>query len=179
MLKKSKSWISKRQSLALRLTDAVKGMVKDGAICARTAEEIARLPEDIQVSFACNVVRDGLSKTSVEQLVSLYAREDSGSALRETIVASPQTVLDARVVESVSRRKEKRSMGERIAGSAGFLIRLATELKGLLAKADPQSLHMVSIDLNNLLVILTDLQTILDGIIGGVFPGKPQGGGAS
>ena len=71
LLKKSKSWISKRQSLALKLTEDVKGMVKDGLICARTAEEIAKLPEDKQLSFAGNAVRDGLSKTNVGQLVSL------------------------------------------------------------------------------------------------------------
>jgi len=178
LLMKSKSWISKRQSLALRLTENVKGMVKDGVICARTAEEIAKLPEDIQVSFASNVVRDGLSKTNVEQLVSLYTREEPGSALRDTILKSPLAALDACAVGSVSRHKEKRSISQRIAGSAGFLIRMGTELKELLAKADSQSLHMVSTDLNNLRAILTDLRTVLAGILAGVSPGKPQGGGA-
>ena len=181
LLKKSKAWISKRQLLALKLADNVKGMVKDGVICARTAEEIARLPEDIQVSFACNVIRDGLSKTNVAQLVSLYTREEPGSALRDTILKSPQAALDACAAESVSspnasRHKEKRSMGERIAANAGFLIRMSTELKELLAKAEPQSLHMLSADLNNLRVILTDLQTVLAGILADVSPGKPQGG---
>ncbi len=60
LLRKSKSWISKRQSLALKLTEDVKDMVKDGLICARTAEEVAKLPEDIQFSFAGKIVRDGL-----------------------------------------------------------------------------------------------------------------------
>ena len=180
LLKKSKFWISKRQLLALKLTDNVKGMVKDGVICARTAEEIARLPEDIQVSFARKIVMDGLSKTNVGQLVSLYTREEAGSALRDAILESPQAVLDAYAVESsVSRRKEKRSMGERIAGNAGFLIRMATEFKDLLAKTDSQSVLMVSADLNNLRAILTDLRTVLDGILVGVSPGKLQGGGAS
>jgi len=175
LLKKSKSWISKRQLLALRLTDNVKGMVKDGVICARTAEEIARLPEAIQLSFAGKVVMDGLSKSNVGQLVSLYTRAEPGSALRDAILESPQAVLDAHAVESVSRRKEKRSMGERIAGSAGFLIRMGTELKGLLAKADSQSLFMASADLSNLRAILTDLRIVLDGILAGVSPGKLQG----
>jgi len=163
--------------LALKLVDNVKGMVKDGVICARTAEEIARLPEDIQVSFAGKIVRDGLSKTDVGQLVSLYTREEPGSALRDAILETPQAVLDAYAVEPVSRRKDKRSVGERIAGSAGFLIRMSTELKELLAKAEPQTLHMVSADLNNLRAILADLLTVLDVILATVSPGKPQGGG--
>jgi ParB-like chromosome segregation protein Spo0J len=178
LLKKSKSWISKRQLLALKLTDNVKGMVKDGVICARTAEEIARLPGDVQLSFACKVVRDGLSKTNVEQLVSLYTYTDPDGALRDTILESPQVVLDAYKVEPVKRRKENRSMSERIAGNAGFLIRMGTELKGLLAKTEPQSLNMVTSDLNNLRVILADLLTVLDVILAEVSPGKLQGGEA-
>jgi ParB-like chromosome segregation protein Spo0J len=176
LLKKSKSWISKRQLLALKLTDNVKGMVKDGVICARTAEEIARLPGDVQLSFACKVVKDGLSKTDVGQLVSLYTRTDPGGALRDAILESPQAVLDAYAVEPVKRRKENRSMGERVANSAGLLIRMATELKGLLAKTEPHSLSMLMPDLNNLRVILADLRTVLDIIIAPVSPGKLQGG---
>jgi ParB-like chromosome segregation protein Spo0J len=179
LLKKSKSWISKRQSLALKLTDNVKGMVKDGVICARTAEEIARLPEDIQVSFAGKVVMDGLSKTNVGRLVNLYTREESGSALREAIMESPQAVLDTYVVESVRRRKEKRSIGERIAGSCGFLIRMGTELKQLLAESEPQNLRILRTALENLRAILTDLLTVLNGVLAHVSPGKPQGGEAS
>jgi len=176
LLKKSKSWISKRQLLALKLTSNVKGMVKDGVICARTAEEIARLPEDAQFQFACKVVRDCLSKTNVGQLVSLYTRTGSDGALRDAILESPQAVLDAYKVEPVKRRKENRSMGERIVNSTGFLIRMATELKGLLAKTEPQSLNMLIPDLSNLRVILADLRTVLDIILVGVSPGKPQGG---
>jgi hypothetical protein len=178
LLKKSKSWISKRQLLALKLTDNVKGMVKDGVICARTAEEIARLPFDVQLSFACKVARDGLSKTNVVQLVSLYTRTDPGGALRDAILESPQAVLDTYTVLPVKRRGASRSMGERIANSAGFLIRIATELKGLLAQPEPQSLNMVISDLNNLRTILADLRTVLDATLAGVSPGKPPGGDA-
>jgi ParB-like chromosome segregation protein Spo0J len=161
LLKKSKSWISKRQLLALKLTDNVKGMVKDGVICSRTAEEIARLPGDVQLSFACKVARDGLSKTNVGQLVSLYTRTNPGGALRDAILESPQAVLDAYTAEPVRRRKENRSIGERIAGSCGFIIRMSTELKGLLAKAEPQYLNMVISDLNNLRVVGADLLVVL------------------
>ena len=179
LLKKSKSWISKRHSLISRLTEDVKVMVKDGLICPRTAEEIAKLPEDVQFSFAVTIVRDGLSKTNVGQLVSLYTREEIDSALRKAILDSPLTVLDACPTSSVSRRKEKRGIAERIAGNIGFLIRLAYELKELLAKSDTQILDMVRSDLCELQTAIIDLNTILKGITTGVFPGKLQGGDIS
>jgi ParB-like chromosome segregation protein Spo0J len=78
LLNKSKSWLSKRQSLSLRLTDGVKEMVRDGVVCARTAEEIAKLPGDVQAEFASSVVRDGLNKNQTGQLANLYIQEDAG-----------------------------------------------------------------------------------------------------
>jgi ParB-like chromosome segregation protein Spo0J len=178
LLKKSKSWISKRQSLAQKLSEDVKGMVKDGVICARTAEEIAKMPGDLQVAFAGSVVRDGLSKTNVGQLVSLYTREESDGALRETIVNSPLDALDACPAGPVARRKGKRGIAERIAGNIGFLIRLAYEIKGLLATADAQGVTMASAHLGELRIALVDLKTILDMIVAQVSPGKHQGGDA-
>ena len=179
LLNKSKSWISKRHLLAQKLSEDVKGMVKDGVICARTAEEIAKIPEGLQVVFASNVVRDGLSKTNVGQLVRLYTREESDSALKEAILDTPLVVLDAYPIAPVARRKEKRGIAERIAGSAGFLIRLAYELKGLLAGADTQSLTMANPHLSELYVALVDLKTVLNMIVAPVSPGKLLGGGAS
>jgi ParB family chromosome partitioning protein len=176
LLKKSKSWISKRQSLAVRLSETVKGMVKDGVICARSAEEVAKLPEDVQVMFVSKIIRDGLSKTDVGQLVSKYTREDADSALREAILESPLVVLDTCPVRTVSRRKEKRGLPERIAGNAGFLIRLLMELKGLLAQADTRCLKLNATHLNGLYAALTDLKTVLDGISSSCFPGETSRG---
>jgi len=178
LLKKSKSWISKRQSLALRLSEDVKGMVKDGVICARTAEEIAKLPEKVQVTFASNVVRDGLPKGGVGQLVSLYTRSDSDSVLRGAILDSPLSVLGACPAGTVARRIEKRGPAERIAGNADFLIRLAYELRGLLITADVYIIDMVSSHLDELRNSLTGLNTVIERMISTVSPGKPnlQGG---
>jgi len=179
LLKKSKSWISKRQSLALRLSEDVKGMVKDGVICARTAEEIAKLPGDVQFTFANNVARDGLSKTSAGQLISLYIREETDSAVRAAILESPLAVMDTLPVGFAARQKEKRGLAERIAGNAGFIFRLVYELKSLLAKADAQELAAVNSCLKDLRASMDDLKTVIDVISAGVSPGKPQGGAAS
>ncbi|MCL2474323.1 MAG: ParB/RepB/Spo0J family partition protein [Alphaproteobacteria bacterium] len=177
LLKKSKSWISKRQSLAVRLSEDVQRMVRDGTICARSAEEIAKMPKELQVKFAINVARDGLSKTSVAALVSLYLREESDSVTRDAILNTPLSVLDGQPTVSSTRRKEKRGPGERIADNAGFLIRLLYELKGLLAQADNQTISQTRSHLLKLRRAVSDLKIVLDGIYTGVFPGKPQEGG--
>jgi ParB-like chromosome segregation protein Spo0J len=176
LLKKSKSWISKRQSLASRLSEEVKGMVKDGLICARTAEEIAKMPKDLQVAFASNVARDDLNKTNVSQLVGLYTREEPGSALQAAIMDSPLSVLSACPVGATTRRKEKRGSAERITGNVGFIIRLVDELKGVLAQADENSLAMSNSHLGELGKSLADLKTVLELVGAGVSPGKLQGG---
>ena len=172
LLKKSKSWISKRQALALKLSEEVKEMVRGGVICVRAAEEIAKLPSDVQFSFACTAARDGLNKTNVGALVGLYRREDTGEALRGTILNTPLTVLDTAAVKTALRPKEKRGLPERIASAAGFLIRLADEICGLLSIADTQSMAMVSVELNRLRMATADMKVILDGWHADVFPGK-------
>jgi len=176
LLKKSKSWLSKRQSLALKLSEKVKEMVRDGVICVRAAEEIAKLPPEVQFPFACTTARDGLNKANVEMLVGLYRREDTGETLRETILNNPLTVLDTAVVETVPRRNEKRGLPERITSAAGFLIRLADELSGLLTIADTQSLSIASAELNRLRIATADLKVVLDMWYAAVSPGKQQRG---
>jgi len=178
LLKKSKSWMSKRQALDAKLTEAVKGMVKDGTVCARTAVEVAKLPDHAQAAFASVIVRDSINKTDAGRLASLYVLENDGSAIRETILASPLAALDACPAGHASRRKEKRGLAERIAGNAGFLIRLAGEIKGLLAKADAQSLIMANDHLRALHTAVADLDASLYAAAARVSPGKPKGGGA-
>ena len=175
LLKKSKSWISKRQSLATRLREEIKGMVRRGTVSARTAEEIAKLPVDAQIPFASRVVTDGINKTDAGRLVSLYTAEDAGERLREAILAAPLSVLDAAAGTRTQRRREKRGMAERIAAAAGFITRMAGELKGLLATADETTVGAVAADLGALRGTLADLLTTI-GTRVGVSPGKPQGG---
>lgn len=178
LLKKSKSWISKRQSLDVKLCGDVKTMVRDGTVSPRTAEEIAKLPQEVQGEFACKVVMDGINKTDAGQLVSLYAQEDAGEALRRAILNTPLAVLDAHAVSRVPRRKDQRGMLGRIADSIGFLIRMADELKSLLATADAHSIRMMREDLTTMCAVLADLHTASIGAIVAVSPGEPQGGGA-
>ena len=179
LLRKSKSWVSKRQSLASRLSFDVRGMVRDGTVCARTAEEIAKLPQDRQAAFAGEVVRDGLSKADAGRLVGLFLREEPGSAMRQAIMDTPLAVLDACAGERVARRKEKRGMAERIAGSAALLARIAYELKGLLAVADREAMRMAAADLARLQEAVADLRASMDLALRRVSPGEQEGGVAT
>jgi hypothetical protein len=137
---------------------------------------IAKMPRDVQVPFASRVIRDGLNKTHVGQLVGLYLRADIDSALRASILNAPLTVLDACPSGSVARRKEKRGLAERIAGNAGMLIRLAEEIQELLTQADTHSLTATTVHLSEMRIALANLCIVLDGLADQVSPGKPQAG---
>jgi ParB-like chromosome segregation protein Spo0J len=86
---RSKAWLSKRQTMVKNISDPVRGMVLGGTLCARTAEEITRLPRDEQAQFAANVVKERLNKDDVRKLVRLYRSPDATAALCHTIIESP------------------------------------------------------------------------------------------
>jgi len=175
LLKKSKSWISKRQSLDAKLSENVKEMVKGGAVCARAAEEIAKLPGDLQTGFAAKASMEGLSKAKVAQLVRLYRRGDTSDAVRDAILRDPLAVLGAQAGKPGTVRLERRGMHGRIPGSIRLLIRLASELKGFLAEADAEEMETVRASLDSLRPAWADLGAALE--LARVSPGK-QGGGA-
>jgi ParB-like chromosome segregation protein Spo0J len=178
LLGKSKSWISKRQSLTARLSDDVKSMVKSGTICARTAEEIAKLPMGVQTAFAARVSMDAIPKTGAGRLVSLYTAGETSPELKKAIIDSPLSVLDACPHAPVAgRHKEKRGPAERICQNAGLLIRIAHGLKGLLATTDVASVLPAMPTLAGLRDALADLDTVLAMAGAAVSPGKLKGGG--
>jgi Predicted transcriptional regulators len=93
LIGRSKAWLSKRQTMVQNLSQPLKDMVLNGTICARTAEEISKLPHDEQVLFAANVVKEGLSKDDVHRLVKLYRSPDATLSLCSSIIASPAEIL--------------------------------------------------------------------------------------
>jgi len=187
-LGKSKAWLSKRQALAVNLSDSVKGMVADGAVCARTAEEIAKLPIEFQTEFATNAVREGLSKTDVGQLVRLYRMPQTSDECRKAIIESPMSVLSTlpETYKRPARQKVLKSASERIAWVARYAVRLLYELKQLIAAADDISLTLAGYYLRDLREAITDLDVALrreaiymdvtlKDAAGNVSPGKREG----
>jgi ParB/RepB/Spo0J family partition protein len=92
LLGKSKAWISKRMSLSCNLSDTVKTMVTDGTLCPRSAEEVAKLPEDVQVEFAVNVVNLQLNKNEISELIGRYKNASDYDVCRE-VIKSPLSAL--------------------------------------------------------------------------------------
>jgi ParB family chromosome partitioning protein len=94
LLGKSVSWVNKRISLVTRLHPAVRDLVTQRQLCPHSAQEIARLPEEVQHAFSVKAVREGLPKSSVEVLVAAFNAPNCPDAIKEQIVENPrQTML--------------------------------------------------------------------------------------
>jgi ParB-like chromosome segregation protein Spo0J len=93
MLGKSASWISNRLSLVTRLDGNVYEMVRGGLLDPRSAQEVARLPTQVQFAFAEKAVREGLPKSAIEARVAGYNDESCPDAVRTQIMGSPRAAL--------------------------------------------------------------------------------------
>ena len=92
-LGKSPAWINGIENLGRKLNASVRQMVAAGHISSRSAQEIARLPDDVQLPFAVSVSNELLSKENVVYLVKRYLHEDTGSEERDRIVRTPKQAL--------------------------------------------------------------------------------------
>jgi len=93
MLGKSASWVSNRISLVTRLDSNVYEMVKCGLLDPRSAEEVARLPAEVQFTFAETVVREGLPKSAIESLVAGYNDNTCPDAVKAQIISDPRAAM--------------------------------------------------------------------------------------
>lgn len=94
LMGKSESWVAKRISLVQRLSSPVIDMVINKHLCSRTAEEIAKLPEEIQPNFAEKTISFGLPKSKVEQLVLLYNNPSVSQDIKNIILENPQNSVN-------------------------------------------------------------------------------------
>ena len=129
-LKRSPAWINRMESLCRRLNITVQAMVTEGRVPPRTAQEIARLPYDIQTPFAISAGNEFLGKDDVKYLVNRYLDEYTGDEERERIIRAPRLALPDG--HAFSRRDFKDSSAgsrllrgiARMLGDAAYLIRL-------------------------------------------------------
>ena len=134
---RSKAWLSKRQAMARNLSPVVKNMVMGGAICTRSAEEVAKLPQNEQAKFASNIVKEGLNKDEVFRLSRLYRSYDATPAIRRAIVDAPAEMLPA-CPQAGGAGKKMPEM--RVLGAAYYIINLLDELCGIVCKASETTL---------------------------------------
>lgn len=92
-LGKSVSWVSKRVSLVTRLHPAVCDLVTKRQLCPHSAQEIARLPEEVQHNFSVKIVRDGIPKSAVEALVSAFNAPNCPDEIKQQIANNPKKVV--------------------------------------------------------------------------------------
>jgi len=139
---RSVSWVNKRLALAERLAKSVVELVKAGQISPHTAQEIARLPGDVQQTFANHVVAERLAKSVVERLVSTYNDPGVPQAVRQSILEHPGEALPLVAHARKSRGRVPKEdvevlTSQRMRCILVMLFRLAGEAEGLLASLTP------------------------------------------
>ena len=92
-LGKSRAWINGMENLGRKLNASVRQMVAQGHISSRSAQEIARLPDEVQLPFAISAGNELLSKENVVHLVNRYLYEDTSAEERDRIVRAPKQAL--------------------------------------------------------------------------------------
>ena len=88
LLRVSRPWLSKRQSMARNLTEEVKALVVGGVLPARSAEEVAKLPPESQFVFAKKGVECGLSKDTFAKLVALHNNKGTAPEIKQMILSN-------------------------------------------------------------------------------------------
>jgi len=134
-LGKTPGWLTRMESLGRRLTGAVKQMVAEGWVVPRTAQEIARLPVQVQTEFAVSVRDEFLSKDNVSYLVSRYLNEDTGEEERARIVNTPRQSLPLGEKRS-GKVSADTSINARLARAAALCFDGAICLKRVLYRSD-------------------------------------------
>jgi len=140
MLGRSVSWVNKRLALTDRLATNVGELVQAGQICAHTAQEIARMPGDVQQTFAGKVVTEHLPKSAVERLVTTYNNPQTPQEVKRAVLENPQATLGWLATSEKSRRckakdeTDPKSLAiQKLRNLLAMLSRLSGEAEDLLA----------------------------------------------
>lgn len=140
MVGRSVSWVNKRLALAERLAASVVNLVRAGQLCPHTAQEIARMPGDVQQAFANKVVTERLAKSVVERLVSTYNNPRTPGEVRKSVLENPQATLGLLATAEKPRGPkpkedtDPKSLSlQRLSNALAMLFRLTGEAEGLLA----------------------------------------------
>lgn len=93
LFRKSNSWVSRRLSLILNLKEHIQNDVQKGLIKARTAQEIALLPQGKQSVFAESVKKHALSKDETSKLVQAIKNSDFNDQIFSACISDPKDYL--------------------------------------------------------------------------------------
>jgi len=132
-LYKSKSWLSKRLSLAEQLSEKVAEMVLAKQLCCASAQEIARLPRKMQQHFAMEVYSKAIPKSSVERLVTAYNSKTTPKAVKKEIITNPaQAAGTLSEIKIKKPAKVNQALTARFDAAIRLLLRLVNETEAYL-----------------------------------------------
>lgn len=141
---KSVSWVSKRIALIERLDESVLKLLAAKKLCCHTAQEIARLPQDVQHRFAIKVITDNIPKSAVEKLVVSYNNNKTTKSIKETIADSPKDALNLidelgmKVVKTTGDKNKERTAEEKMYSALRLLFKVISEVELILTEVRPQ-----------------------------------------
>jgi ParB-like chromosome segregation protein Spo0J len=160
-LGKSPAWINRMESLSRKLNSGVQKMVAQGQIQSRSAQEIARLPDSVQMPFAVSANHEFLSKENITYLVNRYLNEDTGAEERDRIIYTPKVALPN---ERKNRSCRDNSDSARLARALARCLDDAESLSRLLPRIDPEETVIRTADIIALAESLLVLQEHLEDI---------------
>jgi len=171
---KSKSWVSKRLSLAEGLSENVAEMVLAKQLCPTSAQEIARLPRGVQHHFALEVYTKAIPKAKVERLVTAFNNKTTPQALKKEIVKNP--VQAAEILEPTKikqRSTAKQDIVSNFDAAIRLLLKLVSEIEGYLAGMTDEEIKKYE---RLLPVVCRTMGRFIKLAQALISPGKPQGG---
>jgi ParB family chromosome partitioning protein len=120
---KSKSWVSRRLSLAVELPEEIQARVRAGEIAAHAAMKylapLARANAEAAKRLSVGVCA---LKLTCRQMGALYAGWQSGTArTRELILATPQVYLRAQEAERGAQQAAEKSQAQQLLDDLGAL----------------------------------------------------------
>ena len=132
-LMKSKSWVSKRLTLAEQLNTNVAEMVLAKQLCPASAQEISRLPEEAQHTFAMEVYTKNIPKSTVERLVSAYANQATPEAVKQEIIQNPSLAAQALTTATFEKCADAKQDPSRLDAALRLVLKLVAEIEAHLA----------------------------------------------
>jgi len=131
-LMKSKSWVSKRLALSAQLNEKVAEMLLAKQLCPASAQDIARLPRDVQHGFALQIYTGNIPRSKVERLVTAYNSAKTPEAVKAEIIKNPAGALN--VVDPVQFQKcadkdDKKDLMAKFDGSIRLVLKLIAEVE--------------------------------------------------
>ena len=173
-LGKSPAWLNKMENLSRKLNREVQRLVAEGQVPPRSAQEIARLPDGVQLAFAISASDDYLNKENVAYLVNRYLSEDTGPEERDRIVNTPKLALPGEMRARNGTGRDN-STSARLARAIAGCLDGNAHLSRLLDRADiaEAAVRLADVD------ALVDSSAALHMLLAAVFyPGKKEGGDA-